>query len=64
MRANKRDPLPPGGEVWWNLSQGASHQLFHILIALGQIVFFFGLRKAMLIHYHHHPAINLKVKSA
>ena len=31
--------------------QGASHQIFHILIDLGQIVFLTGLREVMLRRY-------------
>ena len=33
--------------------QGASHQIFHILISFGQLVFFVGLRKEMLRHSLH-----------
>ena len=33
--------------------QGASHQIFHILIDAGQLVFFVGLREVMLRHYMH-----------
>ena len=36
--------------ISWNL-QGASHQIFHVLIAVGQVVFLLGLRKVMLRHY-------------
>ena len=31
--------------------QGASHQIFHILIDIGQLVFFQGLQEVMLRHY-------------
>ena len=33
--------------------QGASHQIFHILIDIGQIVFLLGLREVMLRLYPH-----------
>lgn len=33
--------------------QGASHQIFHILIDVGQVVFLLGLRKVMLEHCLH-----------
>ena len=33
--------------------QGASHQIFHILIDIGQLVFLLGLREVMLRRYHH-----------
>ena len=33
--------------------QGASHQIFHILIFVGQLVFLLGLRKVMLGHSLH-----------
>ena len=33
--------------------QGASHQIFHILIDIGQVVFLMGLREVMLRRYHH-----------
>ena len=33
--------------------QGASHQIFHVLIDLGQIVFLTGLREVMLRRYLH-----------
>ena len=36
--------------ISWNL-QGASHQVFHVLIAVGQVVFLLGLRKVMLRRY-------------
>ena len=32
--------------------QGASHQIFHVLIDIGQVVFLFGLREVMLRRYH------------
>lgn len=38
--------------VFWGL-QGASHQIFHILIDVGQVVFLLGLRKVMLRHCSH-----------
>ncbi|KAH8722835.1 hemolysin-III related-domain-containing protein [Phaeosphaeriaceae sp. PMI808] len=30
---------------------GASHQLFHVLVAIGQIVFLYGLKDVLLLHY-------------
>ena len=33
--------------------QGASHQIFHIFIDIGQVVFLLGLRRVMLRRYHH-----------
>ena len=33
--------------------QGASHQIFHILIGIGQVTFLLGLREVMLSHYLH-----------
>lgn len=33
--------------------QGASHQIFHVLIDFGQVVFLLGLRKVMLRRYQH-----------
>ena len=38
--------------AFWGL-QGASHQIFHILIDAGQVVFLLGLRQVMLRHSLH-----------
>ena len=40
--------------------QGASHQIFHILIDVGQVVFLLGLRKVMLRQHLHvnEPALR------
>lgn len=32
-------------------SQGASHQIFHILVAFGQIIHLLGLKRVMLMQY-------------
>ena len=33
--------------------QGASHQIFHILIDIGQVIFLTGLQEVMRRRYHH-----------
>ena len=33
--------------------QGTSHQIFHLLIAVGQVAFLLGLKTVMLKHYLH-----------
>lgn len=38
---------------------GASHQIFHVLVAVGQIVFLYGLRDVLLLHYQDTSSISV-----
>lgn len=54
-----RNPQYTNVRVQTNLSKGASHQIFHVLVAVGQIVFLYGLRDVLLLHYQDTSSISV-----